>query len=68
MTGRQWWWDIRYEHSDASQVITTANEIHLPVGEPVTVKLESSDVIHSLWIPSLAGKQDAIPGGRTSCG
>ncbi|PVE23602.1 cytochrome c oxidase subunit II [Microvirga sp. KLBC 81] len=62
VTGRQWWWQITYEHSESNRVFTTANEIHIPVGEPVLIKLESSDVIHSFWIPSLTGKMDAITG------
>jgi cytochrome c oxidase subunit II len=60
--GHQWWWEVRYEHAEASQAFTTANEIHIPVGEPVTVKLNSSDVIHSFWVPTLFGKQDNITG------
>jgi cytochrome c oxidase subunit 2 len=62
ITGHQWWWDIRYESDRPDQVATTANELYIPVGEPITVKLASSDVIHSFWIPSLMGKQDLIPG------
>lgn len=62
VTGRQWWWQVTYEDSQPSRVFTTANEIHIPVGEPVLVKLESSDVIHSFWIPNLTGKMDAITG------
>jgi cytochrome c oxidase subunit II len=62
VTGRQWWWQVTYEDSQPSRVFTTANEIHIPVGEPVLIKLESSDVIHSFWIPNLTGKMDAIPG------
>jgi cytochrome c oxidase subunit II len=60
--GHQWWWEVQYEDADPSRTMTTANEIHLPVGEPVTIKLASSDVIHSFWVPSLMGKMDAIPG------
>jgi cytochrome c oxidase subunit 2 len=62
ITGHQWWWDIRYESDHPDQVVTTANEIYIPAGEPVTVKLAASDVIHSFWIPSLMGKMDLIPG------
>jgi cytochrome c oxidase subunit 2 len=62
VTGHQWWWEVTYENSDPQRVLTTANEIHIPVGEPVYIKLESSDVIHSFWIPKLAGKLDLIPG------
>lgn len=62
VTGQQWWWKVTYEDSQPNRVFTTANEIHIPVGEPVLIKLESSDVIHSFWIPSLTGKMDAITG------
>ncbi|TWA69305.1 cytochrome c oxidase subunit 2 [Azospirillum baldaniorum] len=60
--GKQWWWTVRYPNDDPSRSITTANEIHLPVGVPVRVKLKAADVIHSLWIPNLHGKMDLIPG------
>lgn len=62
VTGHQWWWELRYEEPDPSRTFTTANEIHIPVGRPVKVKLNSSDVIHSFWVPNLMGKQDLIPG------
>ncbi|MCP8940877.1 cytochrome c oxidase subunit II [Alsobacter sp. SYSU M60028] len=62
LTGHQFWWDVRYEDPAPSRVFSTANEIHIPVGEPVRIKLEASDVIHSFWVPSLLGKQDLIPG------
>jgi cytochrome c oxidase subunit 2 len=62
VTGNQWWWDIRYNSADASKMVRTANELHLPVGVPVHIYLHSNDVIHSFWVPSLAGKQDLIPG------
>jgi cytochrome c oxidase subunit 2 len=62
VTGNQWWWDVRYNASDSSKMVRTANEIHLPVGVPVRIMLRSNDVIHSFWVPSLAGKQDLIPG------
>jgi cytochrome c oxidase subunit 2 len=62
VTGRQFWWQFDYEDAEPHRRLTTANEIHIPVGEPVLLKLESSDVIHSFWIPSLAGKMDLIPG------
>jgi len=62
VTGQQWWWKITYEDEQPSRVFTTANEIHIPVGEPVLIKLEASDVIHSFWVPNLTGKMDAIPG------
>jgi cytochrome c oxidase subunit II len=56
--GHQWWWE--YEYPDLG--VTTANELHIPVGRTIIVTLESADVIHSFWVPLLAGKQDAIPG------
>lgn len=62
VTGNQWWWDISYNAADASKTLRTANELHLPVGVPVRIFLNSNDVIHSFWVPSLAGKQDLIPG------
>jgi cytochrome c oxidase subunit 2 len=62
VTGQQWWWDVRYESDIPDHTVTTANEIYVPVGEPVTVKLAATDVIHSFWVPSLFGKQDLIPG------
>jgi cytochrome c oxidase subunit 2 len=62
VTGHQWWWDVRYEEDDPSRTFTTANEIHLPVGKPINIKLNSSDVIHSFWVPNLMGKLDLIPG------
>jgi len=61
VTGHQWWWEVAYEDS-AGQGFTTANEIHLPVGQPVRVKLQTGDVVHSFWVPQLAGKMDIIPG------
>ncbi|RIK57506.1 MAG: cytochrome c oxidase subunit II [Chloroflexi bacterium] len=56
--GRQWWWEVQYP----TQQITTANEIHIPVGRPVKIELLSEDVIHSFWVPELHGKLDMIPG------
>ena len=62
VTANQWWWDIQYTSADTSKTVHTANELHLPVGVPVRIYLRSNDVIHSFWVPSLAGKQDLIPG------
>jgi cytochrome c oxidase subunit 2 len=62
LTASQWWWQVQYEDDQPSRVLTTANEIHIPVGEPVTIKLEATDVIHSFWVPELSGKEDLIPG------
>lgn len=60
--GLQWWWGIEYFGSTSEQRFETANEIHIPVGRNVRLQLEGVDVIHSFWVPSLAGKQDLIPG------
>jgi cytochrome c oxidase subunit 2 len=62
LTGRQWWWDVRYPGYVPSDTFTTANEIHVPVGMKVRLVLRSDDVIHSVWLPNLAGKRDIIPG------
>ena len=62
VTGRQWWWEVTYHGAQPSDVFTTANEIHIPTGVPVTVRLHGGDVIHSFWVPKLAGKTDTIPG------
>jgi cytochrome c oxidase subunit II len=60
VVGHQYWWEVEYPGG-----VTTANEIHLPVGTPVRIVLESADVIHSFWIPELGGKTDMIPGQLT---
>lgn len=65
ITGNQWWWDVQYLNPNPSLIVTTANEIHIPVGRPVGIVLRSNDVIHSLWIPALHGKRDLIPGRVT---
>jgi cytochrome c oxidase subunit 2 len=59
IVGEQWWWRVRYPGFE------TANEIRIPAGQPVELVLRSADVIHSFWIPSLAGKVDMIPGRST---
>lgn len=66
VTGHQWWWEVAYEDTSAHGRVTTANEIHVPVGRPVMVKIASQDVIHSFWAPNLLGKKDLIPGHQTS--
>jgi len=63
VTGEQWWWRVRYAGPDGPIVL--ANEIRLPVGEPVQFRLGSDNVIHSFWVPSLGGKMDMIPGRVT---
>jgi cytochrome c oxidase subunit II len=62
VTGRQWWWQVRYRSAGNAGAFTTANEIHLPVGRPVRILIRSVDVNHSFWIPQLHPKEDAIPG------
>jgi cytochrome c oxidase subunit II len=62
ITGHQWWWEVSYPNSQADQTITTANEIHVPVGTPIVVLTNSQDVIHSFWAPSITGKRDLLPG------
>jgi cytochrome c oxidase subunit II len=64
MIGHRWWWEVKYNGSEPPQSFVTANEIHIPVGVPVRLELTSVDVIHSFWIPQLAGKTDVIPGQR----
>ncbi len=66
IVGHQWWWEIEYEDAVPSQRVLTANEIHVPVGRPVVVKVTSRDVIHSFWVPNLQGKRDLIPGYTTA--
>jgi cytochrome c oxidase subunit II len=63
VTGHQWWWEIRYrDAANPDLAFTTANEVHLPIGQPVRVRLQTADVIHSFWLPQIAGKMDLIPG------
>jgi cytochrome c oxidase subunit 2 len=63
LIGHQWWWEVEYPDLG----ITTANEIHVPVSSkngpsrPTHLILESADVIHSFWVPQLAGKTDLVP-------
>jgi cytochrome c oxidase subunit 2 len=58
----QWWWEVLYVDKTPARNLTTANEIHVPVGRRVSIELVAADVIHSFWVPNLAGKQDLIPG------
>jgi cytochrome c oxidase subunit 2 len=62
VVGKQWWWEIRYRDTVPGRTFTTANELHLPVGKRVELRLTSTDVIHSFWVPELQGKTDLIPG------
>ena len=60
--GHQWWFEFKYPNHD----VITANEIHIPVGQPININLKSVDVIHSFWIPKLAGKVDMIPNNNNT--
>jgi cytochrome c oxidase subunit II len=57
VVGHQFWWEVRYPGAG----VTATNELHLPVGRPVNLQLSSADVIHSFWVPELAGKIDMLP-------
>lgn len=65
VTGKMWWWEVRYHDPATGEEIVSANEIRIPTGRPVYLALTSSDVIHSLWVPALAGKKDMVPGRMT---
>jgi len=62
--GHQWWWEIRYEADSPHESLISANEMRIPAGQPVRVELETADVIHSFWVPSLTGKMDLINGQK----
>jgi len=62
ITGHQWWWEVQYLDGPLDEHFTTANEIHIPARQPVTIELKSADVIHAFWVPNLHGKVDMIPG------
>ncbi len=59
--GHQWWWEFQYPELG----VVTGSEMHVPVGRPVIVEIETADVLHSFWFPAMGGKRDAIP-GRTN--
>jgi cytochrome c oxidase subunit II len=62
VVSHDWWWEVRYPDLG----LASANEIHIPVGQPVEVKLRSADVIHAFWVPELHGKTDHMPGFETN--
>ena len=62
--GHQWWWDFVYQGAP-QELVSSPNELHIPVGVPITIKATSRDVIHSFWVPNLTGKRDLIPGMTT---
>ena len=61
MIGHQWWWEFRYPDLN----ITTANEVHIPVGQTVSFRMGTADVVHSFWPPRFAGKRDVFPNRET---
>ena len=65
ITAKMWWWEVRYRDPASGREIVAANEIHIPTGRAVYLGLNSADVIHSLWVPSLSGKRDMVPGRVT---
>src|SRR5690606_19020981 len=65
IVGHQWWWEVIYHDGERRRVFRTANEVRIPVGEPVHILLRSQDVVHSFWVPNLSGKIDLVP-GRTN--
>ncbi|HYW13117.1 MAG TPA: cytochrome c oxidase subunit II [Longimicrobium sp.] len=58
--GKQWWWEFQYPVNGGRDTIITANEIHVPVGQPVQLLLETDNVLHSFWVPQMGGKRDLI--------
>lgn len=66
VTGYRWWWKFEYPDAEPSKIVTTTYELHVPVGRPIELRLRAADVIHSLWVPSLSGKRDLIPGKNTT--
>ena len=70
VTGHQWWWQLDYSFTDqganGGAAFRTANELHIPVGEPVDLVLTTADVIHSFWVPQLQGKMDLVSGDTTA--
>ncbi|MBU1385126.1 MAG: cytochrome c oxidase subunit II [Alphaproteobacteria bacterium] len=64
VTGEMWWWRVAYLDANGVERVQDANEVHIPAGQPVVFELDSADVIHSFWVPRLAGKVDMIPGRR----
>jgi len=62
VTGHQWWWQLDYDLGAGGPRFRTANELHVPVGRPLLLRVTTNDVIHSFWVPSLAGKMDLLPG------
>jgi cytochrome c oxidase subunit 2 len=62
VVGHQWWFEVEYLMGGLPQRVKTSTEIHIPVGHPIDIALETRDVIHSFWVPQLHGKVDLMPG------
>lgn len=62
ITGRLWWWELRYRDPASGRTVIAANELRIPVGRTVQLGLQSDDVVHSFWVPELGGKMDMVPG------
>lgn len=62
VVANQWWWEVHYQRDKGDETFATANEIRIPAGVQVRLRLHSDDVIHSFWVPNLAGKMDMMPG------
>jgi cytochrome c oxidase subunit 2 len=62
VTGRLWWWELRYRDPATGRELHSANELRIPQGRTVQIGLQSDDVVHSFWVPELGGKMDLVPG------
>lgn len=62
VAGELWWWRVKYLDDNGAALVESANEIRIPAGQPVDLDLVSENVVHSFWVPNLAGKIDMIPG------
>lgn len=60
VVGWQWWWEFKYPVNSGRDTVFTANEIHVPVGTPVALRMTAGDVLHSFWVPQMGGKRDLI--------
>jgi cytochrome c oxidase subunit 2 len=66
VTGRLWWWELRYRDPSTGRDVFAANELRIPVGRTVQLGLHSDEVLHSFWVPELGGKVDMVPGRLNS--
>lgn len=72
VVGQQWWWEFRYDLSTTAkeqdrtyQDIVTANDLVIPAGTDISLRMSSRDVLHGWWVPELNGKRDVVPGRTT---